>query len=114
MDLAELVQLRDQVETALTGKIVIEREELQSKLAELGTLERRRTKRAGRAANGAKVSKVAAGGSKAKRHPLKGRKALPKYRGPDGQTWAGRGLAPKWLTALEKKGNKREQFLVAK
>src|SRR6516225_4695793 len=31
------------------------------------------------------------GGSK-----LKGRKVPPKYRGPSGETWAGRGARPRW------------------
>ena len=35
-------------------------------------------------------------------------------RGPGGETWAGRGLTPRWLVDLEKKGKKREQFLIAK
>ena len=35
MDLAELLQLRDEIETALDGKIAMERQELQSKMAEL-------------------------------------------------------------------------------
>jgi len=49
-----------------------------------------------------------------KAHALKGRKAEPKYRGPNGEIWAGRGLAPTWLTALEKKGKNRDQFLIKK
>jgi DNA-binding protein H-NS len=28
------------------------------------------------------------------------RRIAPKYKGPNGQTWSGRGLRPKWLTAL--------------
>src|SRR5262245_50106613 len=27
---------------------------------------------------------------------LKGRKVPPKYRGPSGETWAGRGARPRW------------------
>jgi len=27
-------------------------------------------------------------------------------------TWTGRGLAPRWLSALEAKGKKREAFLI--
>jgi DNA-binding protein H-NS len=50
--------------------------------------------------------------AKVKVHLLKGRKALPKYRGPNGETWVGRGLTPKWMTALEKKGKKRESFFI--
>ena len=30
---------------------------------------------------------------------LKGRKVPPKYRGPGGETWAGRGARPRWLVA---------------
>jgi DNA-binding protein H-NS len=28
------------------------------------------------------------------------------------QTWAGRGMAPRWLVELERQGHKREEFLV--
>jgi DNA-binding protein H-NS len=47
-------------------------------------------------------------------HPRKGIKVAPKYRGPSGETWAGRGATPKWLTALMKEGRKAEEFLIAK
>ena len=43
---------------------------------------------------------------------LQGKKAPIKYRDKQGNTWAGRGLAPKWLVAAEKAGRKREEFLV--
>ena len=35
-----------------------------------------------------------------------------KYRGPNGETWTGRGLTPKWLVAAEKSGKKRADFAV--
>ena len=35
-----------------------------------------------------------------------------KYRGPQGQTWTGRGTAPKWLNALVAGGKTREDFLI--
>ena len=114
LDLAELVQLRDQIETALNGRIVIERDELQAKITELETLQRKRSNSdhaVGSPKIGKQSTKILAG---RKVHALKGRKAEPKYRGPNGETWAGRGLAPTWLTALEKKGKKREQFLIKK
>jgi DNA-binding protein H-NS len=44
----------------------------------------------------------------------KGIKVAPKYRGPNGETWAGRGAMPKWLAALKKEGHKPEEFLIAK
>jgi DNA-binding protein H-NS len=113
MEVAELVQLRDEIETALNGKIVIEREELQTRMDALAALVGKRSNGDGRVAprKGSKHGRGAQS-AKAKVHPLKGKKAEPKYRGPDGETWAGRGLAPRWLTALEKKGKKREGFLI--
>src|SRR5262245_23524563 len=38
---------------------------------------------------------------------LKGKKVPPKYRGPSGETWAGRGAKPKWLVAAIKGGTRR-------
>lgn len=35
-----------------------------------------------------------------------------KYQGPNGETWSGRGLAPKWLTALISAGQSKESFLI--
>jgi DNA-binding protein H-NS len=89
--------------TALTGKIEMERRELQTKLTEIEKLQ-----------DGTKPRKVR-GNRKAGNgatHPAKGKKAAPKYSGPNGETWAGRGLAPKWLVELEAKGKKRNQFLI--
>ena len=35
-----------------------------------------------------------------------------KYRGPNGETWSGRGLTPKWLAALIAQGQSKESFAV--
>src|SRR5215831_17438919 len=35
---------------------------------------------------------------------LKGRMVPPKYRGPSGETWAGRGAKPRWLVAAIQRG----------
>lgn len=45
---------------------------------------------------------------------LKGIKVPPKYRGPNGETWAGRGAKPRWLTTAMKKGKKLDSFLIKK
>ena len=45
---------------------------------------------------------------------LKGRKVPPKYRGPSGETWAGRGAKPRWLVAAIKGGKKLDDFLIEK
>ena|SRR6516165_389892 len=118
MTVAELLALRDAVQGALSGKIDAERRELQRQIEALsalttsptsvgttrssrGTVVARGSRRAGRRGNG-------------KTHPLKGRTVAPKYRDPNNpsQTWAGRGQAPRWLTAYESQGRKREEFLI--
>jgi len=45
---------------------------------------------------------------------LRGRKVPPKYRGPSGETWAGRGARPRWLVAAIKDGKKLDDFLIDK
>ena len=54
--------------------------------------------------------RVAVGGGSV----LKGRKVPPKYHGPSGETWAGRGEKPRWLAAAIKGGKKLEDFLIDK
>lgn len=36
----------------------------------------------------------------------------PKYRGPNGETWSGRGLMPRWLSALVAQGQSKESFRI--
>ncbi len=52
--------------------------------------------------------------AKDKAKPAKTRKPVAvKYRNPEtGETWTGRGKAPKWLAAMEAAGRKREEFLL--
>ena len=56
----------------------------------------------------------AGSGVRAGRRSLKGRKVAPKYRGPAGETWAGRGAKPRWMQEALKAGKKPENFLIAK
>ena len=35
-----------------------------------------------------------------------------KYRGPNGETWSGRGLTPKWLSTLIAQGQSKEAFAI--
>jgi DNA-binding protein H-NS len=42
----------------------------------------------------------------------KGIKVPPKYRGPDGEEWAGRGARPRWLTALVGKKGSIEKYRI--
>jgi DNA-binding protein H-NS len=91
MSIEKLVKLKDQVENALSTKVAETRRMLQSNLA-----------------------KVTAFGAAPMRGGARG-KVAPKYRNPDNpsETWAGRGLKPRWLAAALKAGKKLEYFSIA-
>ena len=36
----------------------------------------------------------------------------PKYRGPNGELWSGRGRSPRWVVAIEEAGQSREDYLI--
>jgi len=61
----------------------------------------------GRPAAAAKTPKVPKIAKKA------GTPVAAKYRGPNGETWSGRGLTPKWLASLVAQGQPKEAFLIA-
>jgi hypothetical protein len=119
MSLAELRQLRDEIQTALAGKIQMERDELQQKLDELtqmdglGSSARARTTRGKRAArkNG-RDGAVAAKGRKpsTKRPPV-----YIRYYDPEtGLTYSNRGPMARWLRAKQEAGeNIDKKYLVS-
>jgi DNA-binding protein H-NS len=59
------------------------------------------------------VGRIAIYGKK-KKKAKSARKVRAKYRGPNGETWVGRGARPKWLAAELKKGKKLDSFLIRK
>jgi DNA-binding protein H-NS len=60
---------------------------------------------------GRKPKTVSAGKTAKAKKP--GVAVAAKYRGPNGETWTGRGLTPKWLASLVAAGATKEQFLIA-
>ncbi len=98
----ELIVLRSQIDEALVRQISKERDELDRKLEQVG-----KSARPG-------VTRGAARNGRRGRRKLKGRKLAAKYRNPANrsETWAGRGLKPRWLTAALRKGKKLEDFLI--
>ena len=42
-----------------------------------------------------------------------GASVAAKFRGPNGETWSGRGLTPKWLAALLAQGRTKAEFAIA-
>jgi DNA-binding protein H-NS len=95
MDVEALLTLRGDVEKALTERS----RDLERQLAMLGGSSG--SKKRGRPAG--RPGRVSA---------MKGRKVAPKYRGPGGETWAGRGATPRWLAALLKEGHSIEEFSI--
>jgi DNA-binding protein H-NS len=95
MDVDELLALRGEVERALAER----GRDLERQLAMLG-------------AGGAKRGRPP--GKPGRTSAMKGVKIAPKYRGPGGETWAGRGAMPRWLAALLKEGHSVEEFAIGK
>ena len=95
MSVAKLRDLKDQVDSALAQKIRARRSELEIELSALARHDPQglRGKTRGRGPRG----------------PVP-----PKYRNPkdSSQTWAGRGLQPRWLKDAIKSGKKLEGFLI--
>ena len=90
MSIEKLVKLKNDVEETLAQKVTEERQSLQQELTKLGGYT------SGKKARGGPRGAVAA-----------------KYRNPEtGETWAGRGLKPRWLTAAMKSGKSLEAFAI--
>jgi DNA-binding protein H-NS len=91
MTVEALMDLRERVDETLHKR----RAELEKQLERMGVVGGRRVVRGGGSA-------------------LKGKKVPPKYRGPSGETWAGRGARPRWLVAAITRGKKLDDFLIDK
>ena len=94
MSVDKLSKLKDQIEAALTTRVADERRALQAQLGELARFADGRVRFRGAGSRGV---------------------VPPKYRNPENpaETWAGRGLKPRWLAAAIKSGKKLEQFAIA-
>jgi DNA-binding protein H-NS len=95
MSLDKLSKLREQVDAVLSAKVAEERRAVQDQLS--------------------KLDRVTAGGERGKGGRGGPRGAVaPKYRNPENpaETWAGRGLKPRWLAAALKSGKKLDEFSI--
>jgi DNA-binding protein H-NS len=90
MSVGNLVELRGQIEPHLAQR----RKDLEQQLSRISGY----------------ITKTSNGARKP--NPAKGIKVKPKYRGPKGETWAGRGMRPVWLAALMKEGHKLEEYAI--
>ena len=96
MSVVKLQDLQSKIEAAISAKVTERRRELEAQLS--------------------KLSGFGGGGGKATKFGGSGRMGpvAPKYRNPENpaETWAGRGLKPRWLTAAIKGGKKPDDFLI--
>lgn len=96
MTIDALVGLRTRIDAVLSTKVADERRQLETELAKLTRVESGSGRRSvvGRGARG---------------------KVAPKYRNPENpsETWAGRGLKPRWLAAAIKSGKKLDDFRIS-
>jgi DNA-binding protein H-NS len=94
MSIDRLTSLREKVDAALRSKIANTRHDLEARLNNLSRLGPSGTR--GRVL-GTRYGAVA-----------------PKYRNPENpsETWAGRGLKPRWLASALKAGHKIEEFSI--
>jgi DNA-binding protein H-NS len=60
------------------------------------------------------VSPISPANTERQGGPKKGNKVAPKYQGPNGETWSGRGKNPRWLAAAISEGKRSEDFLIGK
>lgn len=63
-------------------------------------------------AKGSTKAKVGATTGKRAASKNAGIPVAPKFRGPNGETWSGRGLMPRWLSALVAQGQPKETFAI--
>jgi DNA-binding protein H-NS len=98
MALDALIALRDNADRIISTRAKAERMAIEKQLARL--------------------SGFVGGSGQARRRKsaLKGRKVAPKYRNPanPSETWAGRGVRPRWLQAQLKRGRKIEAFAIVR
>ena len=95
MSVDELIALQQEIDGELNAKVLDQRRTLESELAKLNRFH-----------SGTARGKSLGGTRKA---------VAPKYRNPENpwETWAGRGLKPRWLKAAIESGKNAEDFLIS-
>jgi DNA-binding protein H-NS len=97
MSVAKLRNMKSEIEAAISAKVTERRRELEAQLSKLS----------GFGGRGGKTTKFGRGGRRGA--------VAPKYRNPENpaETWAGRGLKPRWLATAMKGGKRLEDFAIA-
>jgi DNA-binding protein H-NS len=94
MSIDKLSKLRSEIDAAISSKVIEARRAVRGQLG--------------------KLDRLSTNGLRSKGGGVRGPVA-PKYRNPanPAETWAGRGLKPRWLAAALRSGKKLEHFSIA-
>jgi len=99
--MASYQDLMDQAQRLIEEAEKVKQKEMQKAIAEIRELMK---------TYGLAVRDIAEPGEKIKGRSRK--KAAPKYRGPKGELWSGRGRKPQWVLDAEKGGIPTETFKI--
>lgn len=119
--MSNLIELQSQIEKLQKQAADLKAKEFSSTVAEIRakmqafgiTVKDLGAGKSGGKGKSAKVAKAAKTGAvKTRKSKAAGVPVAPKFRGPNGETWSGRGLSPKWLSTLIAQGQKKEDFAI--
>jgi DNA-binding protein H-NS len=105
MRFSELWRLHKEIARILAERILAEKRELETRLAQLNRSEITAEKRLSKLS-----AVVVAGRAPRRKYP----RVLPKYRNPSSpsETWSGRGKTPRWLVVALKTGHTIDDFRI--
>jgi len=99
--LSDLLEIKKTIESEIRSRQSKEIDQLRAKVAETATTFGLSVEEImGLQTNGKRITRHARG------------KQPPKYRGPQGEEWSGRGPAPRWMKPFLDKGKTKEDFLI--
>ena len=101
----KLQKQADEIKAKEFDKTVLE---IVSKMQAFGITARDLKSVSARGSKSKGTAKLPRSGAKAKKRPAAA--VAVKYRGPNGETWSGRGLTPRWLVGLVAQGKNKEDF----
>jgi DNA-binding protein H-NS len=108
---SQIEKLQKQAEQIKTREFEKTVQEIRAKMQAFGiTVKDLQIPGKGRGRAKASADKVAKSSTAKKKRA--GVAVAAKYRGPAGETWSGRGLSPRWLTALIAQGRSKEEFAI--
>ena len=102
MSIDALISLNERIAQMVADRIETEKRALNNKLEAIRRFEEKALARG-------KSEQAGAGSADIRRRP----KASPKYRNPTtGETWAGRGMQPRWIRQAIEAGHGQEEFRI--